>query len=134
CPAYCKDVLKLLFDEKTYNERIIVADEVKKVSNLVTIQQEHDAGFMHPVGIQALQDFRDKVIQKVKPLNTPAPFIYVSRSKTKNRSLANELELEKALKKIGFTIVYSEQLTLPQQIVLFSQANCIIAPHGAGLS
>ncbi|MER2999281.1 glycosyltransferase family 61 protein [Pontibacter populi] len=133
-PQYCQDVLKLIFDEKTYAERIIVADGVKQVPNFAMFQQEQDAGFVHPVTIRALQNFRDKVLGQVQLSVPKEPMLYISRSKTSNRSLANEEELEKALEAIGFTIIYSEQLSLAQQIVLFSQASFIIAPHGAGLS
>jgi hypothetical protein len=133
-PQYCNDVLKLIFDENTYAQRIIVADGVKQISNFAMFQQEQDAGFIHPVTISALQNFRNKVLSQMQLSVPKEPLIYISRSKTKNRSLANEEELEKALEAIGFTIIYSEQLSFAQQIALFSQASFIVAPHGAGLS
>jgi hypothetical protein len=63
----------------------------------------------------------------------PAKKVYVSR-KNSSRSLHNETEIEDALKKIGFDIVYSEKLSIEQQINLFSNVSILISSHGAGLT
>lgn len=57
--------------------------------------------------------------------------LYISRSLS-SRSISNEIELEKELQKRGFIVLHSECLTFPQQIFLFSQAETVISPHGAG--
>ena len=60
--------------------------------------------------------------------------LYVSRRTASRRRLANELEVEPHLKKLGFAIVQPERLGLVEQVKLFSAAKCIVAPHGAGLT
>ena len=42
--------------------------------------------------------------------------------------------LETVLKARGFYIYYAEAHRMVDQIAAFSQARCIVAPHGAGLS
>jgi capsular polysaccharide biosynthesis protein len=64
-----------------------------------------------------------------------APFtgdrIYISRRHANSRRVLNEEELEPVLEKYGFRICYLEQLSLTQQMQLFSGAGIILAPHGA---
>jgi len=60
--------------------------------------------------------------------------LYVSRRSASRRRLANELVVEPHLKKLGFSIVQPERLGLVEQAKLFSAAECIVAPHGAGLA
>jgi capsular polysaccharide biosynthesis protein len=42
--------------------------------------------------------------------------------------------LEPHLQKLGFSIVQPELLPVVEQAKLFSAAECIVAPHGAGLA
>lgn len=60
--------------------------------------------------------------------------IFVSRSGTKQRRLANEEELLPTIKKFGFTIVHPEKMSLPQQIRTFSQAKVVAGAYGAGMT
>ena len=60
--------------------------------------------------------------------------LYVSRRAASRRRLANEPDLEPRLKEMGFSIVQPERLGLVEQAKLFSAADCIVAPHGAGLT
>jgi capsular polysaccharide biosynthesis protein len=60
--------------------------------------------------------------------------LYVSRRAATRRRLANEPVVEPHLKKLGFSIVQPERLGLLEQVKLFSAAECIVAPHGAGLA
>lgn len=61
--------------------------------------------------------------------------IYLSRTKIKSgRKIINEFELIHFLRSHNFQIVYPEKLSLTKQFKLFSEAKCIISPHGAALS
>lgn len=60
--------------------------------------------------------------------------IFVSRQKAQTRLIKNFDEVEKVLKQYNFEIVYTEDMTLKQQIKLFSHAKCVIGVHGAGLT
>jgi hypothetical protein len=60
--------------------------------------------------------------------------IYVSRLDNPRRKILNEELLIKKLTEIGFSIILLEQLSLDEQIQVFSQAKIVVAPHGAGLT
>jgi hypothetical protein len=58
--------------------------------------------------------------------------VYISRN-AGPRSILNEAEILENLRGYNLTIVQTEQLTLRQQMDLFSDAAMIIGPHGAGI-
>lgn len=61
--------------------------------------------------------------------------LYVSRVNANNgRSVLNESDVMDLLAPLGFEVIYSENLSFQEQVRYFSQAEVIIAPHGAGLS
>lgn len=60
--------------------------------------------------------------------------IYLARSGGTHRALTNEAELIEMLEKIGFTVVHPGKLSLLEQISLFSSAEIIVGPTGAGMT
>lgn len=60
--------------------------------------------------------------------------IYVTRRKATRRRVRNERALTKLLQKYGFKTYALEELTVREQVNLFSNANIVISPHGAGLA
>lgn len=60
--------------------------------------------------------------------------LYISRKDATARPLLNEGELEDALKRLGFEVVVLSELSPEKQIDIFSGADIIVAPHGAGLT
>lgn len=60
--------------------------------------------------------------------------IYISRKQAATRTIVNESECLAALKRRGFEEVVLEKLSLQEQAELFASAECIVAPHGAGLT
>ncbi len=60
--------------------------------------------------------------------------LYVSRGDAKRRKVINEAEVVHLLKDYGFELVTMDGKTLQQQVELFSQAEAIVAPHGAALT
>lgn len=71
--------------------------------------------------------------QKNKPEKTPNR-IYISRKKALKRQIKNEREFLNLLNDFGFERVYAEDLSVQDQIRLFSNADKVIGPHGAGLT
>ena len=59
--------------------------------------------------------------------------IYVARSDSRNRTLANEAEVIARAERAGFTPVVLSNLSVPEQVRLFAEASHVLAPHGAGL-
>lgn len=60
--------------------------------------------------------------------------IYLSRQKAQRRRIVNEQEVVAFLTEKGFSVVYAEDYTLDEQICIFSRAEFVVAPHGAGLT
>ncbi len=60
--------------------------------------------------------------------------IYVSRKLAVKRHLSNEDEFLGLLEKHEFQKVYLEQMSIREQVELFSSASHVIGPHGAGLT
>lgn len=61
--------------------------------------------------------------------------IYISRRGTASfRTLLNESEIETAAERVGFKIVRTENLSLDEQVAMFSQARVVLGPHGAGMT
>lgn len=58
--------------------------------------------------------------------------IYVDRRDSSIRGLMNESEVIRCVERNGFTPVSLTGLSVPEQVLLFSRATHIIAPHGAG--
>jgi len=63
-------------------------------------------------------------------------YVYVSRNinNCSIRTIINEDEIIPILDKLNIRTVYMENLTIKEQIELFSSSKLIISPHGAGLS
>lgn len=60
--------------------------------------------------------------------------IYIDRKNTKARRVRNDAEVRALLLQNGFETYLLEQLSFRAQVELFSQAQVIVAPHGAGLT
>jgi capsular polysaccharide biosynthesis protein len=60
--------------------------------------------------------------------------IYISRSKAKYRQIKNEKEVLKLLFEFGFVPMCLEDYSFKDQISIFSNAEIVVAPHGAGLT
>jgi capsular polysaccharide biosynthesis protein len=63
------------------------------------------------------------------------PLIYVSRADIPHgRIMTNERLLSSELQRLGFTSVLPGELTIDQQVHMFSGARVIVGPVGAGLT
>ena len=70
----------------------------------------------------------------VTPWAGPSPRIFISRGSRGARSILNEAEVLRALRPLGFERHRLESMPLADQVALFSRAECVIGPHGAGLT
>jgi capsular polysaccharide biosynthesis protein len=66
--------------------------------------------------------------------STKSERIYISRAKASRRHVANEGELMDTLAPYGFEKYYLEDLHIGEKVDLFYDAECVISPHGAGLT
>jgi capsular polysaccharide biosynthesis protein len=60
--------------------------------------------------------------------------IYISRIKASKRRLVREDRIIEYLLPLGFRVISLEDFSLEQQIFIFRDASCVVAPHGAGLA
>lgn len=112
-------------------ERVFSATRPLRLRHCVFTGISPYSGFVDSCDIQSL---RSSIANHVAPVSPNRQDVYVSRKNTPRRALNNEGELEEALTAIGFKTVYAEQLSLREQIEVFRQARCVVAPHGAGLA
>lgn len=81
-----------------------------------------------------------KAVQKVKEFYydsaypTTIPKIYISRQKTGRRVVLNEPEVTNLLARYGYTTLHLEDLSIYDQVNLFSRAKEVVSIHGAGLT
>jgi len=59
--------------------------------------------------------------------------IYISRRGAAVRRVLNEKDFERILRDAGFVLIEIESLSWPEQVALFSNAEVVLAPHGAAL-
>jgi hypothetical protein len=83
---------------------------------------------------QAVILVRDALLKYFGQLDPPTgDKIFVSRRNASFKRLANEDELIPILERYKYNIILLENLTLQQQVGLFSKAKSVIGAHGAGL-
>lgn len=83
---------------------------------------------------EIIKDVSVKIKSAISPNSTAEKLIYVSRRKALKRKVVNEKEVENTLVSFGFEVVYPEELSYSEQVVLFSCAKWLISIHGAGLT
>jgi len=83
---------------------------------------------------EVICDVRSRVLSAIGSRNHQGRKLFISRKNAPKRNLINEKEVQKILLKFGFETVYAEKLNWQSQVKLFSEANVIVAQHGAGLT
>jgi len=93
-----------------------------------------DRGKAYKVHTLVFDVVAKKVLENIQLKRTDTP-LYVSRTKLikANRHIENEVKLEEYILSVGGKIIYPEQLTLEEQIILFNKHKCIIGCLGSAL-
>lgn len=68
------------------------------------------------------------------PIRKENKYIYISRNDAKIRRVKNEECLVNVLKIFGFDVIIMSELSVKDQMKVFSESDIVIAPHGAGLA
>ncbi len=118
------ELLKLRFEDII----LMKETELYKIKNLYYISSVTRSGQMHPELMKKLQH---KFIGESKPANKR---IYISRDKAPFRKVVNETAFIEVLKNNGFDILYGEDLSLAEQVNIFSTCDTLLGIHGAGLT
>lgn len=109
--------------------RVYHFDRLDLLSN-VSHDVSHPARYCDP---RILGPLRAAVLQDL-PKVTSGERIYVSRSDARGRRILNEAEFLPRLKQLGFEVVTMSGRSGAEQLAMFRQARCIVAPHGAALT
>ncbi|WP_072717378.1 tetratricopeptide repeat protein, partial [Planktothrix tepida] len=115
-------------------DKIIESDQVSylQASSLIVPSYPASVGWVVPNTIKFLRSlFLTDVLDKKQSYPKR---IYISRNQARYRRVLNEAEILEYLNQWGFVSIELETLTVQEQADLFSQAEVIIAPHGAGLT
>lgn len=112
-------------------EKRLTADGVVFVKDLVFAPIWVNGGFIPPVDLETL---RSALLPRIPRGGKTPSKLYISRSLSPNRPLANEAEIEQELCKRGFSIIHFEKIPFAEQMQLVAGASTIVAPHGAGLA
>ncbi len=85
--------------------------------------------------------FRPELLRSVREVMAPSlpkaernRRIYISRARARFRRLLNEDEIWPMLEARGFERTFMEDLNFEQQVELMRRTECLVAPHGAGLT
>lgn len=90
-------------------------------------------GYRHPVWVTDW--LRDTFIPLAEKTTEGLPKrIYISRSAARNRRLLNEDVLWPRFEERGFERIVTEGMPFARQVALFSGAEAVSGPHGAGLA
>jgi hypothetical protein len=99
------------------------------IAPYVAVSQERNlTGEINLSNINLLEEFTKNIEEK-----EDFSYIYISRKRSA-RQLQNEDIVEDILSKIGFRILYLEEVSFLTQIQIFKSAKIIIGPHGAGFA
>ena len=110
--------------------RILESNHPLAVERLVLPQVQVYSGFVDRRDIELL---RERVLGKVED-SCRGERIYVSRKGARARPLGGTEEAEEYMRSKGFQVLCLEDLDFLDQVRVFSAAETIFAPHGAGLS
>jgi Glycosyltransferase 61/Domain of unknown function (DUF4214) len=90
----------------------------------------HPAQYFHPHSVEILRDLGAAIDLPSSNLRR----LYVSRSDAHQRMVENESDLIHELRKLDFEIVRLKDLPILDQFTLMTGAECIVSPHGMGLT
>jgi capsular polysaccharide biosynthesis protein len=131
------ETLNLLVPDRV--PRIAVAPEGKlAVQRLVYVPGLFGIGPSFAPHSRLLDTFETIAANVLGPFHARAaqPWrrLYIARTDSRNRMLANESEIIALVEQAGFAPVVLGNMPVPEQVRLFAEATHIIAPHGAGLT
>ena len=136
---------KLLERVNIYNHPIISIkeNEMKMVENLVfpSMNTWMPINLKKPdlirtsdflVSKSALDNIRNVILDKIEKKQTRK--IFISRKNIKATRLKNEENIKQLFIANGFEVVYTEEMTLEEQVNCFQEAKCIVGTSGAALT
>jgi hypothetical protein len=99
--------------------------------NAIIPSMDHRSSIVAPWKIRILREMRDALAGIGHDRMSR---IYISRQRAAVRRVCNESDLRPLLEQSGFKFVELESVPWNEQLNLFSNADIIVAPHGAALA
>lgn len=125
CPRFVSEVIKeFKFDHLFFNETIFLRN-LKLISN-------PNSGHYNPEHIRLVRERLLAVYCNAAATNTK--YIYVSRKNSRGRKVINEIEVEEFLRQQGFDCIELENISVGEQVALFSNCKTLVSIHGAALT
>ncbi|MUL38122.1 glycosyltransferase family 61 protein [Gloeocapsopsis dulcis] len=131
-PKWKIESLKLLGYEP---EDCILWDKSRmRVKRLIVPSFRREGNLLSPLACQWLRQQMMSNLPDVDSTNISfSSRIYIKRTQKMGRNVINEDELMAALAPFGFVSYTLEDMSFSDKVRLFSQAEIVVAPHGAGL-
>jgi capsular polysaccharide biosynthesis protein len=111
-------------------DELIVAPHPNPDFSMLTGEAETGQG----VSDYAVDILRESFLPLTSPASNSTRRIYLTRGDTARRSIANECELISLLRQRNFEVIDPAALSFREQVELASQAEWIVAIHGAALA
>jgi capsular polysaccharide biosynthesis protein len=129
CPAIRQSLGLLGVEESKF---VVTRRDSHFVGDSLVVPSFH--GAPRNVPPSAIEFLREQFLASSSSMPKTRRRVYVSRSRASGRKIANEEEILPILTSRGFVYSELEEMSLRAQIELFSEAEAVVAPHGAGLT
>ena len=130
-PKYVRDFLHILNIEPKLVGPVFMPEIY------ICISSQYEVGLPSLTDIETLRKFRDdfalRYFKENTIKNSYSKKIFISR-RFSNRPLPNEILLEEKARKNNYQVVYLENISYAEEILMFMEAEVIIGATGAGLS
>lgn len=127
---FVKEILHVLPIEK---ERIIILDCVTELEEVaIPFPSMTNRGEIYSIHKKLPTKVAESILSSQKINHTDQP-LYLSRRKLplSNRNILNERKLEECLKSNNVKIIYPEELSFTEQVILFNRHRVVIGPLGS---
>lgn len=129
-PQYIIDSLKLLGIQE--NQTLPISEQGIQVEKLILCHAAQNPGRPSKKHILTIRDKLLSSVRATKDHNLASRRLYISRSQS-SRKIVNEEEILQVLKNYNFEVIHCENMSFAEQIALFSEAEVVLGPHGAGI-
>ncbi|WP_186500871.1 DUF563 domain-containing protein [Synechococcus sp. A15-60] len=129
---YQLDTLKMLdIDKKNIINSLRIPPSIILKANRIVLPPKFDKTLSFSTTEKWFQELaEEKEEEKIKH---GGHYLYLSRDDAEYRKVLNEEELQRLLKQLNFETIKASNLTIFEQISLFSNARIVVGAHSAGL-
>lgn len=123
-----REIIKVKRRESFVVESLVYPDVFSYLHDNYGEQASIDDLVISPIAVKLVRD----AYMSTSPV--PSKRIFIARAGARYRRLLNEANLHAISQSMGFEIVYPEKFGFLEQVKMFSEAECIVGPTGAGMT